>query len=94
MTQHTTPHTSTPRIALVTGAGSGIGRVVAQGLLQDGFTVVAVGRQPEPLHSLVEEARSAGQQALVHMGLQHGAQAGEGLRVHGFKHFWPPALDV
>lgn len=65
MTQHTTPHTSTPRIALVTGAGSGIGRVVAQGLLQDGFTVVAVGRRPEPLHSLVEEARSAGQQALA-----------------------------
>ncbi|RUP33091.1 MAG: SDR family oxidoreductase [Curvibacter sp.] len=60
-----TQHTTTPRIALVTGAGSGIGRVVAQGLLQDGFTVVAVGRRPEPLHSLVEEARNAGQQAVA-----------------------------
>lgn len=57
--------TTTPRIALVTGAGSGIGRVVAQGLLQDGFTVVAVGRRPEPLNSLVEEARSAGQKAVA-----------------------------
>lgn len=60
-----TQHTTTRRIALVTGAGSGIGRVVAQGLLQDGFTVVAVGRRPEPLHSLVEEARNAGQQAVA-----------------------------
>lgn len=60
-----TQHTTTRHIALVTGAGSGIGRVVAQGLLQDGFTVVAVGRRPEPLHSLVEEARNAGQQAVA-----------------------------
>eukprot|EP01041_Mallomonas_annulata_P033561 gene33561-56204_t len=32
------------RIALVTGAGSGIGRAVAQGLLQDGFHVVLTGQ--------------------------------------------------
>ena len=53
------------RIALVTGAGSGIGRAVAQGLLDDGFTVVLAGRRPEPLQSLEAEAASLGQTALA-----------------------------
>ncbi|WP_311222867.1 MULTISPECIES: SDR family oxidoreductase [unclassified Acidovorax] len=53
------------RMALVTGAGSGIGRAVAQGLLDDGFTVVLAGRRPEPLQSLEAEAASLGQTALA-----------------------------
>ncbi|MFZ9161605.1 MAG: SDR family oxidoreductase [Burkholderiaceae bacterium] len=36
-------------IALVTGAGSGIGRAAARALLADGWSVVAVGRRLEPL---------------------------------------------
>jgi NAD(P)-dependent dehydrogenase (short-subunit alcohol dehydrogenase family) len=50
---------------LVTGAGSGIGRAVALGLLGDGFSVVLAGRRPEPLQALVAEAGRRGQLALA-----------------------------
>jgi len=53
------------RIALVTGAGSGIGRAVALGLLQDGFHVVLTGRRPEPLAEVAAIAEAAGQNALA-----------------------------
>ena len=56
---------STAKIALVTGAGSGIGKAVAQGLLADGFTVVLAGRRLEPLQLLVEQARADGGEALA-----------------------------
>ncbi len=56
---------ATSRIALVTGAGSGIGRAVALGLLKDGFKVVLTGRRPEPLTAVADAAMAAGQQALA-----------------------------
>ncbi|MES2841388.1 MAG: SDR family oxidoreductase [Pseudomonadota bacterium] len=52
-----------PRVAMVTGAGSGIGRAVALGLLKDGFHVVLTGRRSEPLAAVAEAAQAAGQHA-------------------------------
>jgi NAD(P)-dependent dehydrogenase (short-subunit alcohol dehydrogenase family) len=50
-------------VALITGAGSGIGKATAQAFLADGFRVVLAGRRREPLE---EVARAAGDaQALV-----------------------------
>ncbi|MEN9829749.1 MAG: hypothetical protein RLZZ409_487, partial [Pseudomonadota bacterium] len=49
-------------IALVTGAGSGIGRAAARALLADGWSVVAVGRRLEPLQETLGTA--SGGQAL------------------------------
>lgn len=44
------------KVALVTGAGSGIGRAVCHVLLDDGYAVVLAGRRLEPLQQTVELA--------------------------------------
>lgn len=51
-------------MAVVTGAGSGIGRAVALGLLADGFAVVLAGRRADALAEVVAEA-GAGDRALA-----------------------------
>ncbi|AZG14578.1 MULTISPECIES: SDR family oxidoreductase [Cupriavidus] len=53
------------RIALVTGAGSGVGRLTALALLDDGWTVVLAGRRADPLQTLVADAATRGQTALA-----------------------------
>jgi NAD(P)-dependent dehydrogenase (short-subunit alcohol dehydrogenase family) len=45
--------------AVVTGAGSGIGRSVAQALLRDGWNTVFCGRRKEPLVAAVREVAGA-----------------------------------
>lgn len=49
------PAEEAPRIALVTGAGSGIGREIAIALVRRGYLVWACGRRPEPLVELARE---------------------------------------
>ncbi|WP_447775510.1 SDR family oxidoreductase [Variovorax boronicumulans] len=44
------------RIAIVTGAGSGIGRAAALALLADGWSVALAGRRLEPLEQVAEES--------------------------------------
>ena len=50
----------TNKVAVVTGASSGIGRAVAVALAAEGAKVAAVGRDRANLESLVEEAGHAG----------------------------------
>ena len=56
------PHT---KVALVTGAGTGIGKAVALAFLQEGYRVTLTGRRKELLEQAVLEADTAAGQALV-----------------------------
>lgn len=53
------------KIALVTGAGSGVGRSAALALLQAGFSVVLAGRRREALEATAAQAPGDGGAALV-----------------------------
>jgi len=50
---------NTLRTAIVTGAGTGIGRAAALALLKDGWQVALAGRRAEPLTSVVNESGAA-----------------------------------
>ena len=53
------------KVAIVTGAGSGIGRACALALLREGYHVVLAGRRPEPLAGVVADAEGLAGQALA-----------------------------
>ena len=48
---------SAGKVALVTGAGSGIGKAAALALLQEGYAVVLAGRRKDVLESVAREAK-------------------------------------
>ena len=54
-----------PKVAIVTGAGSGIGRAVAIGLLEDGYSVVLAGRRAASLEQTARDAGPHGARSLV-----------------------------
>ena len=53
------------KVAIVTGAGTGIGRQVALALLGEGYSVALAGRRAGPLEETVTEAGAAGSRALA-----------------------------
>lgn len=56
---------STPKIALITGAGTGIGKAAAMALFKAGYSVVLAGRRLEPLETTVAELHIQNSRALV-----------------------------
>jgi len=56
---------NTQKVALVTGAGSGIGRAVALALAKDGYEVVLVGRREDALKATVVMGESTRLHAMV-----------------------------
>ena len=52
-------------IAIVTGAGSGIGRAVTAALVKEGFSVVLAGRRVEPLTAARQHADPEGKQSRI-----------------------------
>lgn len=53
------------RIALVTGAGSGVGKSVALALMKEGYAVVLAGRRKEPLEATAAEGKAIGARSLA-----------------------------
>ena len=56
---------STVKVAIITGAGTGIGKRCALALLKDGWSVALAGRRAELLEKTQEEAGEKGKNAIV-----------------------------
>ena len=56
---------SNKKVAIVTGAGTGIGKAVSTALLKNGYSVALAGRRKEPLDKAVAEAGVGGRALAV-----------------------------
>ena len=56
---------SNGRVAIVTGAGTGVGKHAALALLRDGYSVAVAGRRIESLESTLAEAEECRERALA-----------------------------
>ena len=53
------------KVAIITGAGSGVGKATALAFLKDGYRVVLAGRRAEPLSDVIKEAGATAANALA-----------------------------
>jgi NAD(P)-dependent dehydrogenase (short-subunit alcohol dehydrogenase family) len=53
------------KVALVTGAGSGVGKAAALALMKEGYAVVLAGRRKDALEATAQEGRVSGAASLV-----------------------------
>jgi NAD(P)-dependent dehydrogenase (short-subunit alcohol dehydrogenase family) len=53
------------KVALVTGAGTGIGKAVALALMKEGYAAVLAGRRKDKLEEAASEGKSTGAKSLV-----------------------------
>jgi NAD(P)-dependent dehydrogenase (short-subunit alcohol dehydrogenase family) len=56
---------SSDKVAVVTGAGSGVGRSVSLALLAEGYNVVLAGRRKDALEATANQGKSSGGRTLV-----------------------------
>jgi len=53
------------KVALITGAGTGIGKAVALALMKDGYAAVLAGRRKDKLEETAAEGKASGSKSLV-----------------------------
>ena len=56
---------ASPKVALVTGAGTGIGKAVALALMKEGYATVLAGRRADKLEETASEGKSTGAKSLA-----------------------------